>query len=116
MVAIGDFQVGIPVGWSVIDNGAHSLTVGVDDEHHVSIAWHDDGYEKAVSVVSKRAGMADLGEQTIGSRTFLFFAKETGFSAFSKSGNGYVEVVGKNVSAQNEAMKRILSTLKLEKE
>ena len=116
VVAIKEFQIRIPVEWSVIDNDERSLTVGVDDEHQVSIAWHEGGYEKAVAAVRRDAGVVDLGEQAIGSRSFLFFAKEKGFSAFSKTGNGYVEVVGKNVSAQNEAMKKILATLKMEKE
>ena len=109
------FHVGIPMGWNVIDSDDSSITVGVDDEHQVVIKWYEGGYEKAVA--GKRAGnVVDLGEQPIGQRSFLVFEEGRGCHAFSKIGNGYVEVVGKNVGAHNEAMRKIVATLKMEKE
>ena len=109
------FHVGVPMGWNVIGSDECSITVGVDDEHQIAIKWHDSGYEKAVA--AKRAGnVVDLGEQAIGQRTFLVFEEGRGCHAFSKTDNGYVEVVGKNVGAHNEAMRKIVATLKMEKE
>lgn len=109
------FHVAIPMGWNVIDSSDDAITVGVDDEHQVAIRWHEGSYEKAVA--AKRAGNAlDLGEQTIGQRTFLVFEEGRGCRAFSKTGNGYVEVVGKNVGAHNEAMRKIVASMNLVKE
>ena len=81
------------------------------------LSQYDLCLRKTDPLAGKRAGnVVDLGEQPIGQRSFLVFEEGRGCHAFSKIGNGYVEVVGKNVGAHNEAMRKIVATLKMEKE